>query len=113
MGSLSDWVSDNLHDIVGFTERQMVDFVIAIAKKNTKLDEFLESLKACDVPITPKTEEFAKELLAKIPRQQQQPSRAQLEEQQKIDYLKKNESYTLVLDQDADTESLPKIRKEP
>src|SRR5690606_39019327 len=73
----------------------------------------LESLKACDVPITPKTEQFAKELLGKIPRQQQQPSRAQLEEQQKIDYLKKNESYKLVLDQDTDTESLPKIRKEP
>jgi len=66
--ALNTWVSDKLVDILGFTDKSIVDYVIAIAKKTTDVPTFVESLKKCDMPMNTKTESFATELLAKIPK---------------------------------------------
>jgi pre-mRNA-splicing factor ATP-dependent RNA helicase DHX16 len=72
MAALNTWVRDQLIDILGYSESSIVDFVVAIAKKNNNdLNKFLDSLKNCDVPVNDKTKRFAVELLGKVPRSSQ------------------------------------------
>ena len=71
MAALNTWVRDQLIDILGYSESSIVDFVVAIAKKNTDLNKFLDSLEKCDVPVNDKTRRFAVELLGKVPRSSQ------------------------------------------
>jgi pre-mRNA-splicing factor ATP-dependent RNA helicase DHX16 len=107
--TLNNWVSDNLVDILGYTDKTLVDYVLAIAKKSPNdPKKFLEHLSKCDVPITSTTERFADELLRRIPNSGASAIKAAViaEEKKKIDFLKKNQSYTLLLDDEEPTEKV-------
>src|SRR5689334_7091600 len=98
MGSLNQWVSDKLIDILGYSEKTIVDFVVAIAKKSKDTPTLLESLEKCGVPNTAKTQSFAAEILNKVPRTQQGAaiSQSKLQEKKAIETRLKNESYKLI-----------------
>lgn len=105
---LRHWVSDNLQEIVGFSEKTVVDYVLAIAKKHvgsTNQNTFLEALSRCEIPVNAQTQKFAKELLAKLPKGRgvtapSQADQRKLQDKQKIELLKKNESYKLIAEEE-------------
>ncbi len=59
--ALRDWVKDRLHDLVGFSEAAVAQYVISIAKKHTSAASLGTVLQQQGIPGS-----FAGELLAKV-----------------------------------------------
>ncbi|CAJ0564601.1 unnamed protein product, partial [Mesorhabditis spiculigera] len=67
--SIETWVNDELHALMGMSDRTMTQFVIALAKKSTNADDLIGKLRDNDAvaDITPAVRVFAKELLNRVP----------------------------------------------
>ena len=63
------WVGDQLYEVVGLSERHVVDFLLAAAKKAKTVGALLSQFRICDLPDGPRTERFAQELWDRLPRQ--------------------------------------------
>ncbi|PRP76175.1 DEAH (Asp-Glu-Ala-His) box polypeptide 16-like [Planoprotostelium fungivorum] len=106
MSDLSYWVSDRLQDILGASERTLVDFVVALARKSSSKNQLLESLSSNDIPITPATHKFADELLQRLPKKQAPAVNQALLEQKRLEEIvRKNQQFKLVAEE-------PKAKKE-
>src|SRR5690242_13337941 len=108
--SVETWVSDNLHDIVGYTDGVVVEYVLGVARTATSEKGLLEKLAEFDVPVTDKTRAFARTLLQKLPGRtaataRRGPSEA---DRQALALLKKNAAYQLV---DAEPAAAPRMDK--
>ncbi|CAM9520621.1 unnamed protein product, partial [Phaeothamnion confervicola] len=64
--ALSRWVSDRLHDVLGFSESNTVDFVVALAKKASSVDGLVKQLCNVEFPEAAATNTFASELYAMV-----------------------------------------------
>lgn len=66
---LSRWVSDSLHDVLGFSENSTVQYVIAMARRAAKSGQgaagLLIQLQEMDVPSTPASKAFATQLISR------------------------------------------------
>jgi pre-mRNA-splicing factor ATP-dependent RNA helicase DHX16 len=112
MPSLRDWVSDQLHSLLGYSEGYLADYVTSIASTEVSAASLLAKLHAADIPTTPAARKFAEELFGRAPRQQQPGSSSRAkeaaEQKEQVALLKKNESYAMVDDEDdeaAETEA--------
>lgn len=65
---LRTWISDQLQDLLGLSERTLVDFVIAVGQKAKSADAILKNLHDADLPQTPATAAFARELFRRTSR---------------------------------------------
>eukprot|EP01116_Phalansterium_solitarium_P013330 TRINITY_DN306_c0_g2_i1.p1 TRINITY_DN306_c0_g2~~TRINITY_DN306_c0_g2_i1.p1 ORF type:complete len:1054 (+),score=452.61 TRINITY_DN306_c0_g2_i1:90-3251(+) len=104
MANISTWASDRISDVLGYTERTIVDYVLAIAKKSKDVGALYQSLVGCDFPADDRTQKFAAELFAKSPKAVMsaapQLSAAKLEERKKLEFLQQNREYKLMLEPD-------------
>ncbi|KAG5180936.1 P-loop containing nucleoside triphosphate hydrolase protein [Tribonema minus] len=98
------WVSDKLHDILGYSDNTTAQFITALAKRATSADALVEQLADNDVPVNDSTRSFARELLMKVggaaarpaqPAAPRGPTQAEL--------LAASKSYGLLLSDDEDT----------
>lgn len=112
MPLLRDWVSDQLHSLLGYSEGYLADYVTSIASTEASAASLLTKLHSADIPTTPAACKFAEELFRRAPRQQQQGSSSKAREaadrKEKVALLKKNEAYAMVDDEDdeaAETEA--------
>lgn len=62
------FISDSLQDIVGLSERTLVDYVESIGSKSKSADQILTKLRDADLPDTPATAAFARELFKRTGR---------------------------------------------
>jgi hypothetical protein len=112
MAALQDWVGDQLHGLLGMSEKNLVEYVIALAKRSRDEPSFLASLRDNGVAITDDSRRFAVQLMKKVPRAQADNKAAEQaallkkqekERQQKqIELLKKNSEYTILENDEAD-----------
>jgi pre-mRNA-splicing factor ATP-dependent RNA helicase DHX16 len=112
MASLQDWVSDQLHGLLGMSEKNLVEYIIALAKRSRDEPSLLSSLRDNGVAITDDSRRFAVQLMKKVPRAQVDNKAAEqaaaLKQQEKdrqqkqIELLKKNREYTLLENDEAD-----------
>ena len=67
--SLQNWVNDELHSLLGFSDAQLASFVISTARGSKSADDLLRKLNAVDdtIQINVKTRAFAVQLLDKLP----------------------------------------------
>eukprot|EP00878_Enallax_costatus_P007712 GHUV01008073.1.p1 GENE.GHUV01008073.1~~GHUV01008073.1.p1 ORF type:complete len:730 (+),score=228.81 GHUV01008073.1:201-2390(+) len=100
---LRGWVSDQLHTLVGYSDKTVADFVLASAKKARDASSLLKSLSAFGIPAGSGTQSFAEGLLSRLPRAGSKPSQQQLLQQQARQLVKRSKAYGL-LDDDADDE---------
>jgi hypothetical protein len=94
------------------SEKNLVDYVIALAKRSRDEPSFLVSLRENGIAMTDDSRRFAVQLMKKVPRAQSDNKGAEQaallkkqekERQQKqIDLLKKNSEYTMLEDDEAD-----------
>lgn len=101
MGDLNRWVRDELHTLVGFSDRSVADFIVAMAQKKPKESAVLAELENVDVPINDKAKKFVTELLKRIPKKEKS---YQAKEAEARALISKNASFTMVEDDDDDTE---------
>ena len=111
MGDLNRWVSDELHGLLGISERTLVDYVVALARKSTDEASLLSALRDNDIPIDDKSRAFAVNLMKKVPKAEDNRAAeraAKLKQQEKerqaqqVAILKQNTQYTLVEDDGAE-----------
>lgn len=63
------WVNDELHQILGLSDKTICKFVLSLAKKSRSTDDFIEKLQANDaLEITPEVQMFAGNLMNRLPR---------------------------------------------
>ncbi len=102
--ALKDWINDQLHDVVGYSERTMTDFVLSLSKSAKSASSLLAKLHEADVPKTAATQRFAAELFSRRSGASSSSSGKDSSREQRketLNLLKQNESYGFV-DADGD-----------
>lgn len=106
MAELSTWVSDKLHDVLGFSDKYTVEYLIGLARNSTSPESLVQRVSE-GLNVDNKMASFAMELWSKLPRKTQpaeHPYRAK--ERALIEQRKKFTGYALVSDDDEDEEQL-------
>ena len=109
--ALKDWINDQLHDVVGYSERTMTDFVLSLSKSAKSASSLLAKLHEADVPKTAATQRFAAELFSRRSGASSSSSGKDSSREQRketLNLLKQNESYGFV---DADGERMTTARR--
>lgn len=107
MAELTTWVSDKLHDVLGFSDRYTVEYLIGLAKNSTSVESLLQKVSEVDNKMT----SFAQELWSKLPHKTQpveHPYRAK--ERAILEERKKFQGYSLVSDDDDEEEEMSKAK---
>ncbi|CDW55458.1 pre mRNA splicing factor ATP dependent [Trichuris trichiura] len=120
---MEQWVSDQLYDIVGISDRYIADFMVGLARKANSVDDFIRSIGDTDtIAVDDKVSRFAQELWQRMPRVHSSPvtkipkvSAARLREEQHRALEKWNRSFKMLPDDQSDEEeaiSTSKIRNQ-
>jgi hypothetical protein len=102
------WVGDRLHDILGFSESNTAQFIVALAKRASGVDALVEQLADNDVPVNDSTRAFAGELLSKLGRGSTRPAAAAPRGRTQADALAASASYSLMLSDDESSSAAAK-----
>lgn len=101
MADVVDWVSDQLHDLLGLSDRHTAEFLIGLAKKSSTLESFLVQLEeTASLTLNDPLSEFANQLWRKVPHKAVAEKPARAKEREAILQKERNKSYQLVLDSD-------------
>ncbi|KAJ2529256.1 hypothetical protein GGH20_002305, partial [Coemansia sp. RSA 1937] len=66
--SLHEWISDKLIDILGQSNKDVVEYVLHLASTCTNEQTLTQQLEAAELPRSETTAQFAHELFARVPR---------------------------------------------
>lgn len=97
--SLERWVQDELHAVLGLSERHVAQFLIGTARRCSSAEEFVQRLRDTDtLDLGGPARDFALRLWSKVPRAAvvEKPARAAEREARAL--LEKNRSYQLLED---------------
>lgn len=106
MSELTSWVSDKLHDVLGFSDKYTVEYLIGLAKNSANPESLVQRVSE-GLNVDNKMASFAAELWSKMPRKTQpaeHPYRAK--ERALIEQRQRFTGYTLVSDDGKDEEQL-------
>ncbi|XP_030053244.1 pre-mRNA-splicing factor ATP-dependent RNA helicase DHX16 [Microcaecilia unicolor] len=112
METVESWVQDQLHALLGLSERHVAQFLVGTARRSASPEELLRRLRDTGaLEVDARLEAFAGQLWSKIPRTQpaERPSRAA--EREALAMQQKNHSYTLLEDSDESVEEDAKLHK--
>ena len=95
------WVSDQLHELVGISDRSIAEFILGLCQQSKSSDDFLEKIKETGaIDVNEKVAGFASELFGRIPREMTAGEKRRLEnrrrEEQAVLDHKKNKGFKLV-----------------
>ena len=111
MSELTTWVSDKLHDVLGFSDKYTVEYLIGLAKNSTSPESLVQRVSE-GLNVDNKMASFAAELWSKMPRKAQpaeHPYRAK--ERALVEQRQRFTGYTLVSDDDEDEEQLIRAKE--
>ncbi|KAJ7546686.1 hypothetical protein O6H91_08G050600 [Diphasiastrum complanatum] len=98
---LREWVSDQLHELLGYSLSAVVSFVIGLAKKAPSSKELALQLFQNNFKVSESTEKFAEELYCQVPHKRVGLNNYQKAEKDAADFARKQQEYKLL---DADDE---------
>lgn len=102
---LERWVQDELHSVLGLSERHVAQFLIGTAQRCASAEEFVQRLRDTDtLDLSGPARDFALRLWNKVPRKTvvEKPARAAEREARAL--LEKNRSYKLLEDSEESSE---------
>ncbi|XP_043940421.1 pre-mRNA-splicing factor ATP-dependent RNA helicase DHX16 [Protopterus annectens] len=111
MASLENWVNDQLHEILGLSDKYVAQFLIGTSLRSSSSDDFIRRLEDTGtIDIDQRVRVFAEELWNKAPRKRvvERPSR--VAEREAIALQKKNMSYTLLEDSEESESEKIKVK---
>ena len=74
------WVSDQLHELVGISDRSIAEFILGLCQQSKSADDFLEKIKDTGaIDVNDKVAGFASELFGRIPREMTAGEKRRLE----------------------------------
>ncbi|KAF7235610.1 Pre-mRNA-splicing factor ATP-dependent RNA helicase DHX16 [Varanus komodoensis] len=106
-GELERWVSEQLHTLLGLSERHVVAFMVGLARRSRAPEDLLARLEETEtLRVTdPAARAFAQQLWERVPHQAPRERPARAAEQEALALQQKNRSYTLLEDSDDDVPS--------
>ncbi|XP_044529695.1 pre-mRNA-splicing factor ATP-dependent RNA helicase DHX16 [Gracilinanus agilis] len=94
---LERWVQDELHSVLGLSERHVAQFLIGTAQRCGTADEFVERLRDTGtLDLSGPARDFALRLWGKVPRKAVVERPARAAEREALALLEKNRSYQLL-----------------
>ncbi|XP_004424462.1 PREDICTED: putative pre-mRNA-splicing factor ATP-dependent RNA helicase DHX16 isoform X1 [Ceratotherium simum simum] len=102
---LERWVQDELHSVLGLSERHVAQFLIGTAQRCASAEEFVQRLRDTDtLDLSGPARDFALKLWNKVPRKAvvEKPARAAEREARAL--LEKNRSYKLLEESEESSE---------
>ena len=70
MANLQTWVSDQLHDLLDISDRNIADFLLGLCRKSGSPEIFLQKIRDTEtIDINDAVTRFAGELWNKLPRE--------------------------------------------
>uniref|UniRef100_A0A9J7YYR2 Pre-mRNA-splicing factor ATP-dependent RNA helicase DHX16 n=1 Tax=Cyprinus carpio carpio TaxID=630221 RepID=A0A9J7YYR2_CYPCA len=113
MANLEQWVSDQLHDILGLSDRYVAQFMIGLVQKSSGPQDFVARLQQTGtIDIDQRITAFAHELYNKAPKKHVAEKPARAVERQVMEMERKNRTYTLLEDSESDGEMARERGKE-
>ncbi|KAJ1942893.1 hypothetical protein EC988_006371, partial [Linderina pennispora] len=82
--SIREWISDAIIELVGESNSDIVDYVLHLAKTCASESDLTKSLVTAELPSSPATEAFAKQLFARVPRAAAKPQASQRSDPEKV-----------------------------
>nr|AAH46781.1 Dhx16 protein [Mus musculus] len=104
---LERWVQEELHSVLGLSERHVAQFLIGTAQRCASAEEFVQRLRDTDtLDLGGPARDFALKLWSKVPRKAvvEKPARAAEREARAL--LEKNRSYKLLEDSESGEEAV-------
>lgn len=111
MSELTTWVSDKLHDVLGFSDKYTVEYLIGLAKNSASPESLVQRVSE-GLNVDNRMASFAAELWSKMPRKTlpaEHPYRAK--ERALIEQRQRFTGYSLVSDDDEDEEQLIRAKE--
>ncbi|XP_078073607.1 pre-mRNA-splicing factor ATP-dependent RNA helicase DHX16-like [Mustelus asterias] len=101
MGSLEKWVNDQLHQLLGLSDKYVAQFLIGTARRSSSAPDFIRRLEETGtIDITQEVRQFSSELWMKIPRAQPVEKASRAVEREALAIQQKNRTYLLLEDSD-------------
>ena len=101
MSDVVSWVSDQLHSILGLSDRFVAEYMVGLAKKSSSPETFENKLRETDtITVNHAVRSFISELWDKVPHKQVAEKPARVREREILLQQKKNKSYRLLSDSD-------------
>ncbi|XP_053079345.1 pre-mRNA-splicing factor ATP-dependent RNA helicase DHX16 isoform X2 [Acinonyx jubatus] len=102
---LERWVQDELHSVLGLSERHVAQFLIGTAQRCASAEEFVQRLRDTDtLDLSGPARDFALRLWNKVPRKAVVEKPARVAEREARALLEKNLSYKLLEDSEESSE---------
>ncbi|KAG8184558.1 hypothetical protein JTE90_007674 [Oedothorax gibbosus] len=101
MANVMEWIDDELHNILGFSDKHTAEFLLNLASKSSSADVLIDKIKTTEMlSINPSVLKFATELWDKVPHAEAKEKPARAREREIVETLKKNMSYKLLDDEE-------------
>jgi hypothetical protein len=68
--ALNTWVSDKLHDILGFSDKHTVEYLVSLGRSTKTSESFREKLQGFLGPLDGEVLNFANDLWQRVPHQE-------------------------------------------
>ncbi|KAK6470029.1 pre-mRNA-splicing factor ATP-dependent RNA helicase DHX16-like [Huso huso] len=106
MAGLEQWVSDQLHEILGLSDKYVSQFLIGTARRSSSGADFIQRLRDTGtIDIDHRITAFAELLYSKIPKKQAVEKPARAVERHAVEMERKNRTYTLLEESESEGES--------
>ena len=104
--SVVEWVSDQLHDLLGLSDRLTSEFLVGLARKSRSAEIFIQQIEDTGtISMNNEVRTFASELWNKVPHKAVTEKPARAAEREAILQQKNNKSYQLLSDPEEEQDS--------
>lgn len=106
MSGVVPWVSDQLHSILGLSDRFVAEYLVGLAKKSSTPEIFESKIRETNtITVNHAVRTFLGELWDKVPHKQATEKPARIYEREILLQQKQNKSYRLLSDSDEEVPS--------
>lgn len=114
MAGLEQWVSDQLHSILGLSDRYVAQFLVHMARKSSSRQDLVHKIRDTGtITVNDEVVGFVGELWDKVPHQEQREKPARAHERAVREALERNAKYELLPDSDGESTSAASVKKKP
>ena len=101
MSEVVSWVSDQLHSILGLSDRFLAEYLVGLAKKSSTPEVFESKIRETNtITVNHAVRTFLDELWGKVPHKQLAEKPARIYEREILLQQQQNKSYRLLSDSD-------------
>lgn len=112
MAGIEQWVSDQLHSILGLSDRYVAQFLVHMAKKSVSKHDLVRKIQDTGtITVNDEVVGFVGQLFDQVPHQEQREKPARAHERAIREALEQNAKYELLPDSDDEATSTSAVKK--